>query len=99
MPSFQTLSETYWPPGVTSKLGLAEVESGRVPVGGVATRSVPPTPVTFGSLAGVLAALMKAELSQFGWAAPASPDEARSVMPSRGISLHTQFCAPSTTGA
>src|SRR5207342_565580 len=42
---------------------------------------VPPTPVTFGSLAGVLTDLKTPSVVQFGFPAPESPDEANSVMP------------------
>src|SRR5262249_42271290 len=47
-----------------------------------ACSAVPPTPVTFGSLAGVLAALkLTSLLLQSGRPAPWSPEDANSVMP------------------
>ena len=48
-----------------------------------ANSSVPPTPVTSGSLAGELASLTQPLPSQLDWAEPSSPAEAKSVMPLR----------------
>src|SRR5262249_55092082 len=75
--SFQVVSPTYWPPGSTIAVCVAFRTTG------VAFSCVPPTPVTSGSLAGLLAALKTSEPSQVGCAAPSSPDDANNV----------QFCA------
>src|SRR5215470_12433514 len=71
------------------------------PVLGSAVSVVPPTPVTFGSEAGVLAANSAAVLfgSQAGCEAPLSPDEAKSVIPFLTAAANSACCWLSRAGS
>jgi hypothetical protein len=55
-------------------------------------RSVPPTAVTFGSVAGVLAAFIRLLPSQVGRPAPWSPEDANSVVPLPESCENTACC-------
>jgi hypothetical protein len=87
MPSFQVVSDSQVPPMLMLPSAFTDA--------GCATSCVPPTAVTCGSVAGVLAAFMYAELSHVGRAAPWSPDDASSVMFSAASCAKTLCCAAS----
>src|SRR5579884_2753558 len=70
-----------------------------VPSGSVALRVVPPTPVTFGSDAGVLAARIAAVPSQLNCDAPLSPDDAKTVIPWAAAFRNTSFCCRRRPGS
>src|SRR5215475_13487018 len=87
--------------GLQPKGSVQAVSLWYAPVLVSAKSVVPPTPVTFGSEAGVLAANRAAVLfgSQLGCEAPLSPDEAKSVIPLLIASANTVCCSASRAGS